>query len=341
MATTQPSVSPLSLPPTPPSLALAPINPASYISPTSLPSAPPLLFRSPSRTSLPPQRPSPTRAAERSSHPPSRLHSRRPSSSSLHFEGQQGGGSYEADSSWLTRTASALAMQCLEEKGQSWIVSRKSATSLQHHQNVPSETYHGSNRGEEKGATDEGGNKYYQSNNTTPTSRHSSRMGSKVGSRVGSRAASRLDLRMTGLATPSIETKPAPQPPTMMQDLAGMEPDFVDLPNVDDDDSGELAVVDEGELKKLVLGRVEGWVEWLVGGWMDLREGGGGGGVGGQEQEEKNRSTGEEKGREEGRKGLDVEGEKGLARIPPAPPWEAGGIWADAKWLARIARESL
>ena len=60
---------------------------------------------------------------------------------------------------------------------------------------------------------------------------------------------------------------------------AAVGPDFVglegedlideeDLIYRDDDDEEEL--VDEGEMRRIVMGRVGGWVDWAVG-WMDFR----------------------------------------------------------------------
>ncbi|KAI4242231.1 MAG: hypothetical protein L6R40_004102 [Gallowayella cf. fulva] len=132
------SLNPLisTLPPTPPSPTLAPITPASYISPTTLPSTkyPSILSRSSSRTKLRSPGPGPTPTTDPSdsnpplpkSRPGSRHHSRRGTSTES--------SAYDADSSWLTRTASTLAMQSMEEKGRVWLASRTSATSLSHPQ---------------------------------------------------------------------------------------------------------------------------------------------------------------------------------------------------------------
>lgn len=50
-----------------------------------------------------------------------------------------------------------------------------------------------------------------------------------------------------------------------------IEPDFV-IPEHEADDfwTDELAAMDEGEMKRIVMGRVGGWVDWAVG-WMDFR----------------------------------------------------------------------
>ncbi|CAO1600907.1 hypothetical protein XANCAGTX0491_004579 [Xanthoria calcicola] len=277
------------------------------------------------------------------SRPGSRHHSRRGTST----ETPTG---YDADSSWLTRTASTLALHSLEERGQSWLASRNSATSLHHHRRRSSEEledYLDNDDDTPNGAGLDASSRLDVrppgSSRSTPASRYASR----VASRAGSRAGSRVDLRMTATmsAMPSRYGGPRDTLAAEAQAMADLEPDFVDLDEWDREEEEEVvAVMDEGEMRKLVLGRVGGWVDWMVG-WMDLR---------GLREEDRDDGMDEgevvvdekvdeveEKGQEgwrllgEGDRG-DVDGGSGL----PAPG-PGGGAWEDAKWLLRIAVDSL
>jgi len=111
-------------------------------------------------------------------------------------------------------------------------------------------------------------------------------------------------------------------------------PDFVDVE--EDEDEGE--VVDEGEMRRVVMGRVGGWVDWAVG-WMDFR------GEGEGEEEEGGGGDSKEGGldvREVGRrlqKRAENEGDGGKEwgeRAEP-PPDVPTGAWDDAKWLLGMA----
>ena len=182
------------------------------------------------------------------------------------------------------------------------------------------------------------------SSRSTPGSRYASR----VPSRVGSRAGSRVDLRMTATMSsmPSRSDGPRDTLPAEAQAVADLEPDFVDLDEWDREEEEEVvAVMDEGEMRKLVLGRVGGWVDWMVG-WMDLRglgEEDGDEGMGEEEEVVVDETVDEVKAKAregwrllgEGDRG-DVDGGSGL----PAPG-PGGGAWEDAKWLLRIAVDSL
>ena len=120
-------------------------------------------------------------------------------------------------------------------------------------------------------------------------------------------------------------------------------PDFVDVDEEDEEEEGEE--VDEGEMKKVVMGRVGGWVDWAVG-WMDFR------GEGEEEGEDDNVEEGREGGSKEGpdpvelqkrlrrKKKRDEEleggdGERGVLRPPPEDG--QAGTWSDAKWLLGVA----
>lgn len=217
----------------------------------------------------------------------------------------------------------------MEEKGQSWLASRNSATSL--HSPVSVQQHDPRSDGLEEAAIE----------TTKKKKKARSMPGSRYASRAQSRAGSRVDLRMTSqLALSSSIPTTAVRGVLLPQGLEGMEPDFVDLDEREEEEGEEGEegeVVNEGEMRRLVMGRVGGWVDWMVG-WMDWRgdgdeeeegEEGNERGQGGKEGVEKGRRRGE--GREEG-----VEG-KGVCS--PAPG--AGGVWEDARWLMKVAAESL
>lgn len=129
-------------------------------------------------------------------------------------------------------------------------------------------------------------------------------------------------------------------------------PDFVD---VEDDEEEEGEEVDEGEMRRVVMGRVGDWVDWAVG-WMDFR----GEGEEEDEEEEGNPDAVEEvhgegvvKGeldpvelqkrlRRKKRKDEEVEiggrGEGMDNTVGSAP--ERAGVWSDAKWLLSVAAKA-
>lgn len=137
-----------------------------------------------------------------------------------------------------------------------------------------------------------------------------------------------------------------------------VEPDFVDGEEFDEGE-GE-GDVDEGEMRKVVMGRVGGWVDWAVG-WMDMR---GEGEEGGEDDEEGMEDGGEDEEVREGgdvlvKGGLDpVELQKRLRRkkkrdeelesggegkgvgVGVGAPPEQAGVWSDAKWLIGVATKA-
>lgn len=244
----------------------------------------------------------------------------------------------DEESSWLLRTASTLQMQRLEESGRGWLAARSESTSLA--------------RGE---VTDDDYNPYAarddrdlnMTNQSTRSVGHSryasqynSRVPSRLASRVHSRAGSGVDLRRDGLgALTSINQGSGGE------GVRGIDgPDFVDPAVFEEEDfgEGEEVDVDEGEMRRVVMGRARGWVDWAVG-WMDFRgeeewEGSGDEGEGGDEVVE---GEGDEGGRRRKRKDgrgkqREIEtGEKAVAG--PAPQGGDGGVLADARWLVGVA----
>jgi len=215
---------------------------------------------------------------------------------------------------WITRTASTLTLTRLEEKGQSWLAARRSSTSLtggdEEEEDGDDSVYH-SLDGEWSGKYNHAGarNRLQQGD---ARSRRSSAGRGAIGADEGEGEG---EGEMMG-------------------------PDFVDV----DEEGGEGEDVDEGEMRKVVMGRVGGWVDWAVG-WMDMRV------------EDGDDDDGEEGGSEDGLGGVrgeldpmelqkrlrrkkrdeDVEGGTGGVDMPPEG--EHAGVWSDARWLLGVARK--
>lgn len=127
------------------------------------------------------------------------------------------------------------------------------------------------------------------------------------------------------------------------QRLEDIEPDFVDLDERDREEEELVDGVDEGEMRRLILGRVGGWVDWMVG-WMDFRGAGddgetGEGEMGRGEMDVKGRSKGDGGDKRRLLDGGDGgELDKGVG-IPA--PESGGGVWEDTKWFLKVAANSL
>ncbi|KAL9125582.1 MAG: hypothetical protein Q9217_005232 [Psora testacea] len=219
-----------------------------------------------------------------------------------------------SEDDWITRTASTLTLSRLEEKGQSWLVARESSTSLtgidaDDEYNVDSPDYTRSQ---------------FVSARTSKTKLVKSRRGSAAnaeGTKEGSAAGC----------------------------IVG--PDFVNVEDEEEmvgNDGEEGEEVNEGEMKKVVMGRIGGWVDWAVG-WMDFRVE--------EEEEDEDRSDRVEQTHEpQNDKGLDVEEVKrrlelkkrrleganeddadGGVSVPLPPEGQEASLVNDAKWLLRVA----
>lgn len=129
-------------------------------------------------------------------------------------------------------------------------------------------------------------------------------------------------------------------------------PDFVDVEGEEEEEEGEEGEeIDEGEMKRVVMGRVGGWVDWAVG-WMDFRGEGdeerdadeADGGVKGDDGE--NIMRGEldpvelqKRLRKKKMKDDEAEtGSEGTNTMSSAP--EQAGVWGDAKWLLGVATKA-
>ncbi|KAI6892625.1 hypothetical protein D0869_04060 [Hortaea werneckii] len=266
---------------------------------------------------------------------------------------------------WLTRTRASTHALLQEAKGQSWLATRDSSTSLAHLDSdaddiVDDEGY------EEMAAASSSGNTA-----TTATQRHPNRLridppspaamrvrspvwGSRYGSRSGSKRTSRRG------STTAFHT-PMAGPPTSAGaesyfgggdgELRGeqMEPDFVDLPpqRKGGEQGGGGAAADENELARLTseksfgLGRL---VDQIMGfNLFKVEEG----------QESTDDDEVDERERDEltdaaSRLAAEAkrrrEEKERLTALPPAPRdvgEEGQGGWQDAAWLLSVASKAL
>lgn len=218
-------------------------------------------------------------------------------------------------------------MERLEEKGQAWRVKRESSTSLTDEDG--DEGWDGGAGGRLKGV--ERGE------------RGQERGQSRIQSRAQSRAQSRRGSTGAGGGGDCTRSE-------LDEDIM---PDFVNAEEEEEEEEeGEGEDVDEGEMKKVVLGRVGGWVDWAVG-WMDFRteeegeeegeEGGDDGAAGVEDGDGEAVVKGELDPRElqkrlrrkKKRGGEEGDGGEGVNIMSGAP--EQAGLWSDAKWLLGVA----
>ncbi|MCJ1399037.1 hypothetical protein MMC11_002239 [Xylographa trunciseda] len=293
---------------------------ASYLLPPSLPQTPSLLSRSPSRTrphrgsksshalsdlSFALTRPTPTKAS--TARPRTRG-----STASLDGDG----------ASWLLQTAARLTSTAAEAKGQAWLATRTSSTSLV--DDSPS-------------AYPEPGDAAYRADDEfSPVSTRYSRPGSRHASARGSRRASGVG---EGLLVGGVQEGEG-------REREGREEYFgggVDFVEEGEEDVWED---EDGEMRRVVWGRVGGWVDWAVG-WMDWR-------VDGEEGEEREEGMNGEVGQEEvekvdGRRRRRRRGEgdrivmlrrENVEKLEVPPP-EGDGGWKDAAWLLGVAKKVL
>lgn len=149
----------------------------------------------------------------------------------------------------------------MEEKGQTWLATRESSTSL-------------TNIGATEDMADDELSPYVAlhaqpHSPVVPRSRYASRMPSRLGSRAGSGAELRDDVSKA-LTSSNVDAGRRKE-----ENDISPGPDFVDPAVFEDEDAldeeeEEEEEVNESEMKRVIMGRAKGWVDWAVG-WMDLR----------------------------------------------------------------------
>ena len=160
------------------------------------------------------------------------------------------------------------------------------------------------------------------------------------GSRRGS--LSRREQSTGQKGTPTYQERPSAGPEYEGPDFVD-ERDIRELMGEEDDDEEREDYLDEGEMNRVVMGRIGGWVDWAVG-WMDVR---------GDESLEDEEDAGEETEGQvtggaidigeierrlalrEAEDGIDGDGEEAVEIGPP--PGEGGWV-GDAKWLFGVAK---
>ena len=174
-------------------------------------------------------------------------------------------------------------------------------------------------------------------------SRYASRVPSRLGSRVQSRAGSGANLRDDGLRALTKGGHDA------IQDGVGdgegiVGPDFVDPAVFEDEEMIEEDEIDEGEMKRIIMGRARGWVDWAVG-WMDLRNEEEEGEGSGDDLEDERQSNTTHPGnidrrRQREQKSSSYDDDTGYSgeavMCDPPPRDEGAGALADARWLLNV-----
>ncbi|RFU27786.1 hypothetical protein B7463_g8550, partial [Scytalidium lignicola] len=249
------------------------------------------------------------------------------------------------DSDWLLRAGAMISHSARESKGQSWLVSRASSTSLTAERNEDEEAFErelarerliNSRRGSGAGAFD-------ADDEFSPvTTRRSLSFGpgtaSHPASRYGSRAHSRRGSRGRSM-TPLVVDRDGYFDQHMETQEFVAEPDFVDVEE-DGYDYEDVAKEDEAMVKKLAkagsLG-LGGWVERMLGWNLFAVD---------EDAEESDMETvddedeGSERPESQRRDNGDDIDPLPKDKLPPPDAEDAGG-WQDAAWLLSVASKVL
>ena len=327
----------------------------SYIQGKSAPTTPRLLSRSPARSPHPSRRggtttPSDTRLPKSKStthlphhraartQPGSPILKRRPG-------GQDSFSHDRADSDWLLRAGALISTETRESKGQAWLVSRASSTSVGGMMRDPDEddaaferelreqlAASRSRRHSGAGVSEDGGDHV----SSPPFSRYGSRAQSRVGSRSVSRVASRSHL-ITPLEMRSAATAEE-YFPAMDREEVIPGPDFVNLDEpLEAGGEVDTSLEDEAYVRRLVKkgnGGLGTWFDSVLG--LQLFS-----------VEEDSEESDEEEGTTEGEgdesqprrsaSTLRLEGLEAAPKEPVPPPNPEQGGWHDAAWLLTVA----
>ena len=314
-------------------VAPAPSTPASrtYLEGKSAPTTPRLLSRTPTRSTprLSSAQLPKSKSATHLGHPISRKTDRGVVSGTTTPRRRRDDrvGSEAADSDWFLRTGAVMTSEAREYKGQAWLVSRASTTSLAAapdsedededllERELSREREFASRRSSRRGSFVNG-----KPHDRSPPSAPRSRQHSRPGSR---------SLALERVESDSYFT----QSPEAYEDIPG--PDFVNLDERLEALGMEPAADDEAAVRRLVKRGQAGEDSWLANvlGWSLFSV---------EEREEEDSDDGDEEeervlgssSRFSSARSLDRLGALPEERIPP--PAEAGG-WGDAAWLLTVA----
>ncbi|KAI1083927.1 hypothetical protein F5B20DRAFT_358907 [Whalleya microplaca] len=238
----------------------------SYLQGKSAPTTPRLL-RSPARTRA--SSPHGHRASVHNVHPVTSLpkskstthlrHSRSGTASPLpRHHDRPGPRDSRRDSDWMLRAGALISSETRESKGQAWLVSRESSTSLGGMRDAEEEAYERELAREKELASRQGSRRASLTNaegDILPISRHGSRYGSRSGSRVGSR---------TRVMTPLERSMDEGY---FGQELAGEEPidgpDFVGLDETLEATEVDTSQADEATIRRLCSRKSAGLGAWM------------------------------------------------------------------------------
>jgi len=260
------------------------------------------------------------------------------------------------DSDWLLRAGAAISSSTRESKGQAWLVSRASSTSLTQQDEDEEELQQqlarerertsrgGSRRGSVAAAFDADDEfspmTTRRSLSFEPVTGGGSRPMSRFGSRGNSRRGSRAQL-FTPLSGPERESYFDHR--DFAQEDYMAEPDFVDVEE-EGDENEEDAKEDEAVVRKLARASRLGlgsWVERMLGWSLFAVD------EDGEETEETELEVSDEKTEDSelssgpSRRTLDgIADPAADGKIPPPRDDEAGG-WQDAAWLLSVATKVL
>ncbi|CAJ2511584.1 Uu.00g072090.m01.CDS01 [Anthostomella pinea] len=251
------------------------------------------------------------------------------------------------DSDWLLRTAALVSSEARESKGQAWLVSRASSTSLTGVRDAEEEAYQrelarerelaslrGSRRGSRRGSTagaDE--------DVLLPHSRFGSRSHSRVGSRSQLKMPSHTPLR-TPLRTPLERLAREGgyfnhHELSLEEHIAG--PDFVSLDEKLESIEIDTSQADEATVRRLVSRRSVGMGAWM---WSLFS-------VDENDEDSDNADDDMTDGETDSQlprtpSTVDFEGFSNLPdeRVPP-PKDDEGSGWGDAAWLLSVAAKVL
>ena len=258
----------------------------------------------------------------------------------------------DEEDNWLLRTASSvIAISSMEEDGLSWLGKRESSVSLHDQGDDPPLIPQHIKDGEEEAAeVDELANLFHTSPLHTPrlpsSSRPYSRMHSgrtsRTVSKPGSRAMSRGSLAIPerdhneGEASDEKGTQNKRQGPDWVypEEIHRIEEKLAAQGLEMKHGADEEEVIDETEMRKVILGRVGGWVDWAVG-WMEGRD------DEVVESEEEIESRTQKLHERKGKRVTEASYARELVVDAPRPPpgGAEAGAWGDAKWLLGVAKQ--
>lgn len=239
------------------------------------------------------------------------------------------------DSDWLLRTAAMMSSEARESKGQAWLVSRQSSTSLGGMRDPDEEAFEAELQHERDLASRRGSSVMADDDFATP-----------VGSRYHSRSQSRAGTRSRLLSPLERGDEHGDSYfPRHESETALSGPDFVNLDERLEALDAEASQDDEAAVRRLVRRGQHGTGSWL---WSFLAaeenlpdRSDDEGSIGSFPE---SRSSTAEEGQAMGRSGWSGRHFEGVSnapeeRMPPPKPDEGG--WQDAAWLLSVASKVL